>query len=36
MNIHIIGINYWPETTGIAVFSTGRAEFLAQAVVAGR
>ena len=21
MRIHIIGINYWPETTGIAVYS---------------
>ena len=30
MRIHIIGINYWPEVTGIAVFSTGRAEFLAE------
>jgi colanic acid biosynthesis glycosyl transferase WcaI len=29
MHIHVIGINYWPETTGIAVFSTGRAEHLA-------
>ncbi len=29
MRIHVIGINYWPETTGIAVFSTGRAEYLA-------
>lgn len=29
MRIHIIGINYWPESTGIAVFSTGRAEHLA-------
>jgi colanic acid biosynthesis glycosyl transferase WcaI len=29
VHIHIIGINYWPETTGIAVFSTGRAEYLA-------
>lgn len=29
MRIHIIGINYWPEATGIAVFSTGRAEHLA-------
>ncbi len=29
MRIHIIGINYWPEQTGIAVFSTGRAEYLA-------
>jgi colanic acid biosynthesis glycosyl transferase WcaI len=31
MRIHIIGINYWPEVTGIAVFSTGRAEHLAAA-----
>jgi colanic acid biosynthesis glycosyl transferase WcaI len=31
MRIHIIGINYWPEMTGIAVFSTGRAEHLAAA-----
>ena len=29
MRIHIIGINYWPEMTGIAVFSIGRAEHLA-------
>lgn len=29
MRIHILGINYWPEKTGIAVFSTGRAEHLA-------
>lgn len=29
MRVHIIGINYWPEVTGIAVFSTGRAEYLA-------
>jgi colanic acid biosynthesis glycosyl transferase WcaI len=29
MRVHIIGINYWPEQTGIAVFSTGRAEYLA-------
>ncbi len=29
MRIHIIGINYWPEATGISVFSTGRAEYLA-------
>lgn len=28
MRIHIIGINYRPEQTGIAVFTTGRAEFL--------
>jgi colanic acid biosynthesis glycosyl transferase WcaI len=31
VRIHIIGINYWPEVTGIAVFSTGRAEQLAAA-----
>ena len=31
MRVHIIGINYWPEVTGIAVFSTGRAEYLAAA-----
>jgi colanic acid biosynthesis glycosyl transferase WcaI len=31
MRLHIIGINYWPEMTGIAVFSTGRAEHLAAA-----
>jgi colanic acid biosynthesis glycosyl transferase WcaI len=31
VRIHIIGINYWPEMTGIAVFSTGRAEHLASA-----
>ena len=31
VRIHIIGINYWPESTGIAVFNTGRAEFLAAA-----
>jgi putative colanic acid biosynthesis glycosyltransferase WcaI len=29
MRIHVIGINYWPEATGISVFSTGRAEYLA-------
>ena len=29
VRIHIIGINYWPESTGIALFSTGRAEYLA-------
>ena len=28
MRIHVIGINYWPEKTGIAVFNTGRAESL--------
>ncbi len=29
MRVHIIGINYWPDETGIAGFSTGRAEYLA-------
>lgn len=29
MRIHVIGINYWPDETGIAVFNTGRAEYLA-------
>jgi colanic acid biosynthesis glycosyl transferase WcaI len=29
VHIHFLGINYWPEATGIAVFSTGRAEHLA-------
>ena len=29
MRIHIIGINYSPEATGIAPFNTGRAEYLA-------
>ena len=29
MRIHIIGINYAPEATGIAPFTTGRAEYLA-------
>jgi colanic acid biosynthesis glycosyl transferase WcaI len=29
VHIHVVGINYWPEATGIAVFSTGRAERLA-------
>jgi len=29
MRIHTICVNYWPEKTGIAVFSTGRAEALA-------
>jgi colanic acid biosynthesis glycosyl transferase WcaI len=28
VRIHVIGINYWPEETGIATFSTGRAEYL--------
>ena len=25
----MLGINYWPEETGIAVFNTGRCEYLA-------
>lgn len=29
MRVHIIGINYWPEKTGIALLTTGRAEYLA-------
>jgi colanic acid biosynthesis glycosyl transferase WcaI len=29
MRILVLGINYWPEDTGIAVFNTGRCEFLA-------
>lgn len=29
MRVHLIGINYWPDETGIAGFSTGRAEYLA-------
>jgi colanic acid biosynthesis glycosyl transferase WcaI len=29
VRILFLGINYWPEETGIAVFSTGRAEYLA-------
>jgi len=29
MRIVTLGINYWPEETGIAVFSTGRCEYLA-------
>ena len=29
MHVHIIGINYRPEQTGIAVVSTVRAEYLA-------
>lgn len=28
MRILAIGINYWPEKTGIAVFTTGRCEYL--------
>jgi colanic acid biosynthesis glycosyl transferase WcaI len=29
MHVLVIGINYWPEETGIAVFTTGRCEYLA-------
>src|SRR5262249_4144724 len=29
MRILMLGINYWPEETGIAVFNTGRCEYLA-------
>ncbi len=29
MHILVNGINYWPEQTGIAVFTTGRCEYLA-------
>jgi colanic acid biosynthesis glycosyl transferase WcaI len=29
MRILVLGINYWPEDTGIAVFNTGRCEYLA-------
>src|ERR1700730_18711545 len=29
MHIAVVGINYWPEETGIAVFTTGRCEYLA-------
>jgi len=29
MRLLMLGINYWPEETGIAVFNTGRCEFLA-------
>ncbi len=29
MDILLLGINYWPEETGIAVFNTGRCEYLA-------
>jgi colanic acid biosynthesis glycosyl transferase WcaI len=29
MHLLVLGINYWPEETGIAVFSTGRCEYLA-------
>lgn len=29
MRILALGINYWPEETGIAVFNTGRCEYLA-------
>ena len=28
MNILFLGINYWPEETGIAAFTTGRCEYL--------
>ena len=31
MRILVVGINYWPEETGISVFSTGRSEYLAKA-----
>src|SRR5262245_52824234 len=29
MRILVLGINYWPEETGIGAFSTGRCEYLA-------
>ena len=29
MRILVLGINYWPEDTGIAVFNAGRCEYLA-------
>ncbi|HLK11194.1 MAG TPA: WcaI family glycosyltransferase [Candidatus Binatia bacterium] len=29
MRVLFLGINYWPEETGIAVFNTGRCEYLA-------
>src|SRR5713101_6664683 len=29
MQLLVLGINYWPEETGIAVFNTGRCEYLA-------
>jgi colanic acid biosynthesis glycosyl transferase WcaI len=29
MRICVLGINYWPDKTGIAPFTTGRAEYLA-------
>jgi colanic acid biosynthesis glycosyl transferase WcaI len=29
MRVLTLGINYWPEQTGIAVFTTGRCEYLA-------
>jgi colanic acid biosynthesis glycosyl transferase WcaI len=29
MKILVLGINYWPEQTGIAPFTTGRSEYLA-------
>lgn len=31
MRICVLGINYWPETFGIAPFTTGRCEYLAAA-----
>jgi len=30
MRVLALGINYWPEQTGIAVFTTGRCEYLAE------
>jgi hypothetical protein len=29
MHIGVLGINYWPDRTGIAPFTTGRCEYLA-------
>jgi colanic acid biosynthesis glycosyl transferase WcaI len=29
MHIAVLGINYWPDRTGIAPFTTGRCEYLA-------
>src|ERR1700733_5644363 len=29
MNIAVMGINYWPDETGIAPFTTGKCEYLA-------
>src|ERR1700686_856753 len=29
MHIGFLGINYWPDETGIAPFTTGRCEYLA-------